>query len=333
MVLVEQFERGHDRGSSHGATRIFRRSYLEDDYRALTGRAERAWARLEAETGRRLLHPVGAIDHGDPAVLAAVEAVLLRDGIPVVRIEADEAQRRWPGLRFETVVLLRPGSRGTASRSDRSWASCSRTSSPAERRGSGSSCCPREGRVRPEERLPTGEQRVLPGGGFRSSSGCSAACRACSALLAAVRVEEDGVVPAARRLRCTGLRGRAPSHRDDDQRPQHHQGGGLQRRRDHRERLPHVELRRDRDRVALVLVRQQEDHDREREHCGPEDDGDRDRGGPEQADPRHHRGALSSGTTTARPSAIRPTVRNGPIALSLSTRRYCSGPKALCDGE
>lgn len=35
-VLVEQFERGHDRGSSHGETRIFRRGYLEDDYRALT---------------------------------------------------------------------------------------------------------------------------------------------------------------------------------------------------------------------------------------------------------------------------------------------------------
>ncbi|WP_374953595.1 FAD-dependent oxidoreductase [Rathayibacter sp. AY1C5] len=25
VVLVEQFERGHDRGSSHGETRIFRR--------------------------------------------------------------------------------------------------------------------------------------------------------------------------------------------------------------------------------------------------------------------------------------------------------------------
>ncbi|PPH78152.1 FAD-dependent oxidoreductase [Rathayibacter sp. AY1D9] len=108
VVLVEQFERGHDRGSSHGETRIFRRGYLEDDYRALTGRAGRAWARLEAETGRRLLHPVGAIDHGDPAVLAAVEAVLLRDGIPLVRIEADEAERRWSGLRFETDVLLHP---------------------------------------------------------------------------------------------------------------------------------------------------------------------------------------------------------------------------------
>lgn len=51
VVLLEQFERGHDRGSSHGATRIFRRGYVEDDYRALTGLAGRAWARLEAETG------------------------------------------------------------------------------------------------------------------------------------------------------------------------------------------------------------------------------------------------------------------------------------------
>ncbi|MWV48890.1 N-methyl-L-tryptophan oxidase [Rathayibacter sp. VKM Ac-2803] len=108
VLVLERFERGHDRGSSHGETRIFRRGYVEDDYRALTGRAATEWARLEAESGRRLFTPTGAIDHGDASALLAIEEAFARDGIPVERLDAAEASRRWPGLRFETDVLLHP---------------------------------------------------------------------------------------------------------------------------------------------------------------------------------------------------------------------------------
>ncbi|MCM6763121.1 FAD-dependent oxidoreductase [Rathayibacter sp. ZW T2_19] len=108
VIVFERFERGHDRGSSHGETRIFRRGYPQDDYRALTGRAAREWARLEQESGRRLFTATGAIDHGDAEALRAVEDAFTRDGIPVERLDAAEASRRWPGLRFETDVLLHP---------------------------------------------------------------------------------------------------------------------------------------------------------------------------------------------------------------------------------
>ena len=76
VLLVEQFGRGHDRGSSHGASRIFRRGYVADDWVALTGDAIAAWQELEAETGRTLLDFTGALDHGDPAVLDDIQAAL-----------------------------------------------------------------------------------------------------------------------------------------------------------------------------------------------------------------------------------------------------------------
>ena len=65
VLLLEAFERGHDRGSSHGATRIFRHGYAEADYVELSVRALQGWKHLERVSGRRLFDATGAIDHGD----------------------------------------------------------------------------------------------------------------------------------------------------------------------------------------------------------------------------------------------------------------------------
>ncbi|WP_423922768.1 FAD-dependent oxidoreductase [Frigoribacterium sp. 2-23] len=105
VVVIERFGRGHHLGSSHGASRIFRRGYTADDYVALTGRAYDDWRALEAETGRVLLETTGAVDHGDPATIDAIQAAFVRAGIDHERLTPDEAQRRWPGLRFDTTVL------------------------------------------------------------------------------------------------------------------------------------------------------------------------------------------------------------------------------------
>ena len=106
VLLVEQFGRGHDRGSSHGASRIFRRGYTADDWVALTGDAITAWQALEVETGRTLLDFTGALDHGDPVVLDEIQAALERGGVDHERLTPDEAATRWPGLRFDTSVLV-----------------------------------------------------------------------------------------------------------------------------------------------------------------------------------------------------------------------------------
>ena len=106
VLVVERFARGHEAGSSHGATRIFRRGYTADDYVAMTGAALAEWRELERETGRDLLDLTGAVDHGDPAVLDAIQAAFERAGVAHERLSPAEAEARWPGLRIDTSALV-----------------------------------------------------------------------------------------------------------------------------------------------------------------------------------------------------------------------------------
>lgn len=67
VVAVEQYSPGHDRGSSHGLTRIIRLAYFEHpSYVPLLRRAFTLWRDLEDESGERLLHVTGALDAGLP---------------------------------------------------------------------------------------------------------------------------------------------------------------------------------------------------------------------------------------------------------------------------
>ena len=76
VVLLEQFEQGHVRGSSHGGSRIFRLAYPDAEYVALAQLALPLWRELEDDAGVPLLDTTGGLDHGDPAVIEAVEAAL-----------------------------------------------------------------------------------------------------------------------------------------------------------------------------------------------------------------------------------------------------------------
>jgi monomeric sarcosine oxidase len=67
VLLFEQFGLGHDRGSSHGATRIFRYSYPDPCYVEMAVRASEAWARLSADAGEELLVRTGGLDAGPGA--------------------------------------------------------------------------------------------------------------------------------------------------------------------------------------------------------------------------------------------------------------------------
>src|SRR5437667_10209680 len=65
VVGIERFAPGHDRGSSHGATRIIRLSYFEHpSYVPLLRRAYALWRELEAQSGRNLLHITGIAEIG-----------------------------------------------------------------------------------------------------------------------------------------------------------------------------------------------------------------------------------------------------------------------------
>src|SRR6059058_1915300 len=64
VAMVEQFAAGHDRGSSHGASRIFRLAYEDASYIPLAKRALALWRELSEECGVSLLETTGGVDHG-----------------------------------------------------------------------------------------------------------------------------------------------------------------------------------------------------------------------------------------------------------------------------
>lgn len=105
VLLVEQHGRGHDRGSSHGATRIFRQGYADAEYVALTTRALARWEALEDAGDRQLIDRTGAVDHGRAEVVDAIAAALAAADIPHETLTPDEAAARWPGIAFEGHVL------------------------------------------------------------------------------------------------------------------------------------------------------------------------------------------------------------------------------------
>jgi len=65
VLALERFPLGHDRGSSHGLTRIIRLAYFEhSSYVPLLRRAFELWRDLERRTGEPLLHVTGGLDVG-----------------------------------------------------------------------------------------------------------------------------------------------------------------------------------------------------------------------------------------------------------------------------
>jgi sarcosine oxidase len=68
VLLVEQFAVGHDRGSSHGASRITRHSYADRDYARLMPAAFAAWRTLEADAGEPFFLRTGGISVCPPQV-------------------------------------------------------------------------------------------------------------------------------------------------------------------------------------------------------------------------------------------------------------------------
>ena len=67
VLGLEQFQPGHEHGSSHGRSRVIRLAYFEDPaYVPLLRRSYELWRRLERDTGRRLLQITGGLMIGAP---------------------------------------------------------------------------------------------------------------------------------------------------------------------------------------------------------------------------------------------------------------------------
>ena len=104
VVLVEQWEPGHQLGSSHGGSRIFRTATFEGPaYVALAGRSRELWQQLERETGEPCLRLTGGLDIGAPdgRVVSGARAMAEKFDLPHELLDDPaELAKRFPQHRF-----------------------------------------------------------------------------------------------------------------------------------------------------------------------------------------------------------------------------------------
>ena len=102
VLVCEQFELGHDRGSSHGRSRIVRLSYPDARWVRLAQESFPLWRELEAECGMPLLDLHGTLDLGN---WAPNRDALTECGVPFEVLDAGQIEHRF-GIRAD------PGDRG-----------------------------------------------------------------------------------------------------------------------------------------------------------------------------------------------------------------------------
>lgn len=99
---IDRFHPPHDRGSTHGETRVIRMAYFEHpDYVPLLREAYRAWGELEAATGLALFHEVGLLEVGPPdgIVVPGVLRAAQQHSLRIEPLSAAEIENRWSGFR------------------------------------------------------------------------------------------------------------------------------------------------------------------------------------------------------------------------------------------
>ena len=113
VLGIERFAPGHDRGSSHGSTRLIRLGYFEHpSYVPLLRRAYELWRALEQASSRKLLHVTGIAEIGPPdgVLVQGTLASARLHALPHEPLTAAELMRRIPAFRLPPhfVGVLQP---------------------------------------------------------------------------------------------------------------------------------------------------------------------------------------------------------------------------------
>ena len=109
VVVCEQFEFGHLRGSSHGAAKTFHLSYFDSDYVKLALNALTLWQKIEDEAQVALIEPNGCVDHGSPDEISKLVYSMDKHGVASEVLDRSESKYRWPNLEFDESVVFHPG--------------------------------------------------------------------------------------------------------------------------------------------------------------------------------------------------------------------------------
>lgn len=113
VVGVDRFHPPHDRGSSHGATRLIRLAYCEHPhYVPLLQRAFAAWEGLEERSPEPLFLPTPLLEAGpaDSPLVTGVRRAAREHGLELEELRPEEVRRRFPDLRLasEHQAVLEP---------------------------------------------------------------------------------------------------------------------------------------------------------------------------------------------------------------------------------
>jgi sarcosine oxidase len=101
VVGLDRFPPAHDRGSSHGETRIIRLAYFEHpDYVPLLRRAYDLWAELEQASGEDLYRQTGLLEVGPPdgELVTGVRAAAAEHDLVIEDVAPAELATRFPGF-------------------------------------------------------------------------------------------------------------------------------------------------------------------------------------------------------------------------------------------
>jgi sarcosine oxidase len=108
VSLYEQFRVGHDRGSSHGRSRIVRLAYPELEFVELAKESYDGWHELEQESGLELLELNGLLELVEDADQTSRDA-LDAAGAEYELLSARDAGARWPvGVLDNWTALFQP---------------------------------------------------------------------------------------------------------------------------------------------------------------------------------------------------------------------------------
>jgi sarcosine oxidase len=102
VTIFEQFGPGHDRGSSHGRSRIVRRAYPDPFYTACMERAYPLWTELDKQSGGGILHECGLLYFGrhDAENVLSVEAGLAGLNVDHEMLSDSAVHHVFPALRL-----------------------------------------------------------------------------------------------------------------------------------------------------------------------------------------------------------------------------------------
>lgn len=104
VLGLEQFDLGHDRGSSHGHTRVIRQAYYEHPaYVPLARCAYERWYDLEQRTGRHLFTECGCLTIGPPGgeLYEGVLRSVNEHNLAVDMLTGSAITKRFPAFTFD----------------------------------------------------------------------------------------------------------------------------------------------------------------------------------------------------------------------------------------